>query len=438
MITRENYEIWMLDYAEGRLDSAQQKLFLDFLEQNPDLKRELEAFEQISLNDEPIEKLSGKDLKKRQSWLLEKYNTDELIFHYNEGNLTAEELREWYDLIKARPELLRQAEKEKQLTLKPRLSETFGEKPLLKRQEAIYEITEENCTAYFVQYYETKELALHLAITGFLTKYPGLRTTFEQYGRVYLRPDLSVVFEEKSGLKKKEKVVAMYWWRYAAAAASVVLAVWLLYPGNKDTTPLKAQNGPDSLEKANPLVPEQNSLSPKDVIAEQHGNEAPEEEVRQEKVKQQQESHGQEYRNKKGPELIPENKKTPDPIAREEHKPEKDSVSVPPSPLNKEEQPLANDGNTHQENRPGLHGNDHIQTVDNPVELVSAVVNKKYYESETPRQQTSSTFYAMRNVVHTVSGGQADMAKKEDKDSKEFSLRIGNFGFSRKKHKRDE
>lgn len=437
MITRENYEIWMLDYAEGRLNSAQQKLFLTFLEQNPDLKHELEAFEQISFNDEPLEKLSGKDLKKQQSWLLEKYSTDELVFHYNEGNLTAEELREWNDMVRTKPELLLQAEKEKQLTLKPRLSDKFGEKTLLKRQEVIYEITEENYSAYFIQYYETRELALHLAITGFLNKHPELRAAFEQYGKGYLKPDLSIVFEEKPSLRKKEKVVAFYWWRYAAAAASVVLAVWLLHPGNENNRPMQAQNGTDSLYQANPVVPEQNNLSPAHVIAKQEEGSKQQEKVQENKFRENHQ-HDRGHGNEKHPGLPVEDKKTPDNIARDEQKVSRDSVTVPPSPLQKEEQQLANNANPVQENKSGLHSNDHIQTVDNPVALVSAVVNKKYYESETPRQQTSSTFYAMRNVVHTVSGGQADIAKKEDKHSKEFSVRIGNFGFTRKKHKGEE
>jgi hypothetical protein len=51
-INRHNYEAWFLDYSEGTLSAEQvAELFL-FLEQHPELKAELEAFENISLNDE--------------------------------------------------------------------------------------------------------------------------------------------------------------------------------------------------------------------------------------------------------------------------------------------------------------------------------------------------------------------------------------------------
>ncbi len=44
-ISRDNYESWFLDYLEGKLDAGQVQILMNFLEFNPDLRRELEGLE---------------------------------------------------------------------------------------------------------------------------------------------------------------------------------------------------------------------------------------------------------------------------------------------------------------------------------------------------------------------------------------------------------
>lgn len=437
MITRENYEIWMLDYAEGRLDPAQQKLFLAFLEQNPDLKNELEAFENISLDEVKEEKPVSFNLYKKQSWLLERYSADELVFHYNEGDLSAEEIREWNELVKTRPDLLQQAQKEKQLRLQPSVTETFSEKLLLKRNETIYEITPDNYPSYFIQYHETKELALYTAIKGFLSQHSEYKREFELYGKAVLKADTSIVFAEKDNLKKEEKVVALYWWRYVAAAASVVLAIWFFYPADKrqDVMASVNNNTQDSIKEK--VLPK-NEVSPNNITAQNQENEAVQHEQKTQESglahKQDNSSLKKQDRtpNQKEPQLLKEDQLPEHNLAKHQKevpdgdRNKKDSVISPVNSFEKEELPVA-------VNKTGNGSN--MQTVDTPKELISAVLNKKYFSEETPRQEVGNSFYAMRNVVKSVSGGQADVQKKEDGDYKEFSLKIGNFGFSRKKHK---
>jgi hypothetical protein len=50
-ITRENYEPYFLDYLEGNLDENLVDDFMEFLQQNPDLKNELEMYESITIPD---------------------------------------------------------------------------------------------------------------------------------------------------------------------------------------------------------------------------------------------------------------------------------------------------------------------------------------------------------------------------------------------------
>ncbi|NQU86378.1 MAG: hypothetical protein HQ541_11510, partial [Mariniphaga sp.] len=44
-IRRENYEEFFLDYLEGNLEEKLVDEFIEFLQQNPDLKKELRSFE---------------------------------------------------------------------------------------------------------------------------------------------------------------------------------------------------------------------------------------------------------------------------------------------------------------------------------------------------------------------------------------------------------
>ncbi|MFZ4400822.1 MAG: hypothetical protein ACOYO1_12370 [Bacteroidales bacterium] len=51
-INRDNYEIYILDYYEGRLQKSKEEALFVFLDANPDLKEEFNNFENISINDE--------------------------------------------------------------------------------------------------------------------------------------------------------------------------------------------------------------------------------------------------------------------------------------------------------------------------------------------------------------------------------------------------
>jgi hypothetical protein len=53
-ITRDNYEVFFLDFLEGNLKVDQIDQFLDFLNQNPDLKEELQLFESLNLPKEQV------------------------------------------------------------------------------------------------------------------------------------------------------------------------------------------------------------------------------------------------------------------------------------------------------------------------------------------------------------------------------------------------
>ncbi len=91
MLNRNTYEIWFLDYLDGQLNEEQLNVLLDFVEQNPDLKQELQNIKGITL-------LSGDELLDRKDTLLKSGNDipgiaaiDQLCIARMENDLTAEE-----------------------------------------------------------------------------------------------------------------------------------------------------------------------------------------------------------------------------------------------------------------------------------------------------------------------------------------------------------
>ncbi len=66
MISKENYEIWMIDYLDGNLTEEGKKLFLQFLDQNPHLKNELEDMDKTILIPDETLTLDKTDLFKTE------------------------------------------------------------------------------------------------------------------------------------------------------------------------------------------------------------------------------------------------------------------------------------------------------------------------------------------------------------------------------------
>jgi hypothetical protein len=108
MITRDNYEPFFLDYLEGNLEESMIDQFLDFLEQNPDLKEELQLFDSIHLPEEQVA-FSGKQhlYKSTQD---EKPAFEMKTIAYMEGDLKDDERESFETYIAAHPELQKEYE----------------------------------------------------------------------------------------------------------------------------------------------------------------------------------------------------------------------------------------------------------------------------------------------------------------------------------------
>src|SRR5665648_727348 len=120
MITRDNYESFFLDFLEGNLEGDNIDQFLDFLEQNSDLKEELQLIKKVCLPDEKIIFSEKKQLYKSE--------TDKIISFENkviacmEGDLGNDEQKAFEGYLASHPEL----QKEYNLFSKTRLSPDTG------------------------------------------------------------------------------------------------------------------------------------------------------------------------------------------------------------------------------------------------------------------------------------------------------------------------
>jgi len=131
-ITRDNYESFFIDYIESNLSESIIDEFLDFLNQNPDLKEELHLFEEVNLPEEHVVFQEKKQLHK--SAAAENQNLENTVVAYLEGDLDADENKAFETYIAAHPELKKEYDLFAKTRLTPDSGITYPEKRKLYRK----------------------------------------------------------------------------------------------------------------------------------------------------------------------------------------------------------------------------------------------------------------------------------------------------------------
>lgn len=132
MITRENYESFFVDYLEGNLPENQIDQFLDFLNQNPDLKEELHLFEEVNLPEESVVFSAKKQLYKTPAEESTKLQTN--CVAYLEGDMSADERKSFETYLAIHPELKKESDQFSKTRLIPDLAVQFQHKGKLYRK----------------------------------------------------------------------------------------------------------------------------------------------------------------------------------------------------------------------------------------------------------------------------------------------------------------
>lgn len=130
MISRNNYEVFFLDYHEGNLGENERKELFSFLEHNPDLKQEFENFRNVSLSSSD-KKIFDKDRLKRNT--ITAYNYKTWFIALPENDLNNSQEKEVEDFILKNPSLRSELELFKKTIIYSEKDIYFRDKAFLKR-----------------------------------------------------------------------------------------------------------------------------------------------------------------------------------------------------------------------------------------------------------------------------------------------------------------
>ncbi|MFK5854933.1 MAG: hypothetical protein QM503_02305 [Bacteroidota bacterium] len=138
-INRLNYESYVIDYLDGKLNAVETACLIAFLENNPDIKEEISDLDGVTLvsDDNTFEEKAG--LKKKPIFSvndINEENYEEFFVANYEGDLGTEHQATLKDFIKKNPELNEEFEIHGNLKIQPS-SMVFSKKDSLKHKSYI-------------------------------------------------------------------------------------------------------------------------------------------------------------------------------------------------------------------------------------------------------------------------------------------------------------
>lgn len=134
-ITRHNYEEYFILYLDNELSSADRREVELFVQQNPDLKAELDILFQSRLSVDTDMVFNGKEsLLKTESATIRQDNYEEWLLSYIDNELTGAEKTMLEKFIAERPAIKKELEVLQKAKLQPE-NIVFGDKSILYRRE---------------------------------------------------------------------------------------------------------------------------------------------------------------------------------------------------------------------------------------------------------------------------------------------------------------
>jgi tellurite resistance protein len=134
MITRNNYEEFLLLYADNELSFKERQAVEEFLQANPDLQTELQLLLDSKLAAEPVSFHNKSLLYKKESLITEE-NYEYYFLLYVDDELTAPEKEEMQQFLLNHPDLQKQLDVLLQCKLKSEEKLVFKNKELLYKKE---------------------------------------------------------------------------------------------------------------------------------------------------------------------------------------------------------------------------------------------------------------------------------------------------------------
>ena len=133
-INRNNYELFIIDYIDGKLSPELTDELLVFLNQNPDIAQEVDGLAEVRLTPAPVKAPFAKETLKRSAKLTENSITeaDYLCIAELEGDLTAQESLQLNELKRNHTDIARLSNLYSKTKLIANSSEVFPGKASLK------------------------------------------------------------------------------------------------------------------------------------------------------------------------------------------------------------------------------------------------------------------------------------------------------------------
>jgi hypothetical protein len=238
-INRENYEEFLVDYAEGVLSAKVMQEVEGFLLLNPDIREEFDTFSEALLERADISFLDKGNLKKipfEETTSSSDYFQQLCVAHV-EGVIPEADESFLFKLVSS------DADKKHELELfeKTKLiidHFNYNEKLLIKKPEIIHNVTHNNFEEYCIASIEgwLDQTGL-VALNNFIAANPKQKATLDSYYKTRLKPDLSIVYPNKRKIKKFSILspnVKKYGTIISTAAAIVVMAFMVFYTTTLD------------------------------------------------------------------------------------------------------------------------------------------------------------------------------------------------------------
>lgn len=261
-VTPENFEHFAVALMEGTISEQEKSLLDSFVLTHPEFEIQLDAFRNAVQQADESVVFEGKESLKRTALVVTKENIEALLVDRIEGQLSKHDQQAVDAFVAAHPEYKQELELFAKTKLVADASEVFEAKQQLKRGAPL--VNESNFEHYAISAAEgllnNEELN---AFNAFAATQPKYAKAAQLYAATRVQADMTVVYDDKAGLKRKEKG-AIIWWsvsmRYAAAAVLViVLGIYLWSKiGNDEQHLLEYANG----DKKETPAPANNDVAP--------------------------------------------------------------------------------------------------------------------------------------------------------------------------------
>jgi hypothetical protein len=233
-IDLNNYEAFLLDYMEGNLGEAEIRELRNFALLHPELN--------IDLDQEELPSIFMEDNKADFKNNLFKTENDLPAYQliaYIEGQLSEEGKRRLEKELAADPDLARELEMYKKTILRKE-DFVFEEKSSLEKTEDEF-LPGSRAIQYVEGLLNAEEKSV---FENNLNSNKSLQQEIALLEKTVLAPDLSIVYSDKSELKKKARIIALFSYRSVAAmAAAILLLIGLIVLINSNNSRERTETG---------------------------------------------------------------------------------------------------------------------------------------------------------------------------------------------------